>query len=242
MTAWPRTPPTQSSSLQTTQQEGLITTTEETAYREEVRALGVWCQENNLSLNVNKTTEMVVDFSKQQREHPPIHIDGTVVEKVESFKILCVLITDKLKWSTHIDCVVKKAQQCLFNLRRLKKFVLTHKTLTNFYRCTIESILSGCITAWYGNCTAHIHKALQRVVRSAQCISGGKIPALLDTNSTRCQRKDKKIIKDINHLSHCLFTLLSSKRRGQYRCIKAGTERLKNHFYLKAIRLLNSHH
>ncbi|KAK6293483.1 hypothetical protein J4Q44_G00358090 [Coregonus suidteri] len=30
--------------------------------------------------------------------------------------------------------------------------------------------------------------------------------------------------------------------RGQYRCIKAGTEKLKNSFYLKAIRLLNSHH
>uniref|UniRef100_A0A8C7KDK4 Protein phosphatase 1 regulatory subunit n=1 Tax=Oncorhynchus kisutch TaxID=8019 RepID=A0A8C7KDK4_ONCKI len=30
---------------------GLITNNDETAYREEVRAIGVWCQENNLSLN-----------------------------------------------------------------------------------------------------------------------------------------------------------------------------------------------
>ena len=40
------------------------------AYREVVRALGVWCQENNLSLNVSKTKEMIVDYRKQQREHP----------------------------------------------------------------------------------------------------------------------------------------------------------------------------
>uniref|UniRef100_A0A4W5L6E0 Reverse transcriptase domain-containing protein n=1 Tax=Hucho hucho TaxID=62062 RepID=A0A4W5L6E0_9TELE len=59
---------------------GLITNNDETAYREEVRALGVWCQENNLSLNVSKTKEMIVDFRKQEREHPPIHIEGTVVE------------------------------------------------------------------------------------------------------------------------------------------------------------------
>ena len=59
---------------------GLIINNDETAYREEMRALGVWCQENYLSLNVNKTEEM-----KQLREHPPIHIDGTVEEKVESF-------------------------------------------------------------------------------------------------------------------------------------------------------------
>ena len=63
---------------------GLITNNNETAYREEVRALRVWCQENNLSLNVNLTKEMIVDFKKQQREQPSIHIDGTAVEKVES--------------------------------------------------------------------------------------------------------------------------------------------------------------
>ncbi|CDQ97627.1 unnamed protein product [Oncorhynchus mykiss] len=50
---------------------GLITNNNEMAYREEVRALGVWCQENNLTLNVNKTKEMIVDFRKQQREQPP---------------------------------------------------------------------------------------------------------------------------------------------------------------------------
>ena len=138
--------------------------------------------------------------------------------------------------------MVKKAQQRLFNLRRLKKFGLSPKALTNFYRCTIESILSGCIPALYGNCTAHNRRALKRVVRSAQRITGGKLPALQDTDSTHCHRKVKKIIKDNNHPSHCLFTSLSSGRRGQYRCIKAGTERLKNSFYLKAIRLLNSHH
>ena len=88
----------------------LITNNDEMAYREEVRALGVWCQENNLTFNVNKTKEMIVDFRKQQREHPPIHIDGTVVERVVSFKFLGVHITDKLNWSTHTDSIVKKAQ------------------------------------------------------------------------------------------------------------------------------------
>jgi hypothetical protein len=68
------------------------------------------------------------------------------VEKVESFKFRGVHIIDKLKWITHTDIVVKKAQQCLFNLMRLKKCGLSPKTLTNFYRCTIENILSGCIT------------------------------------------------------------------------------------------------
>ena len=111
----------------------LVTNNDKSAYREEVRVLGMWCQENNLSPIVYKTREMIVEFRKQQRKHVPIHIEGTVVEKVESVKLLGVHITDKLKWSTHTDSVIKKAKQCLFNLRRLKKFGLSPKTLTNFY-------------------------------------------------------------------------------------------------------------
>jgi hypothetical protein len=36
---------------------GLITDNDETAYREEVRDLSEWCQNNNLSLNVTETKE-----------------------------------------------------------------------------------------------------------------------------------------------------------------------------------------
>ena len=199
-------------SSQSSTEVGLITNNDETAYREEVRALGVWCQENNLSLRINKTKEMIVDFRKQQREHLRIHIEGTAVEKVGSVKFLGVHITDKLKWSTQTDSVMKKVQQRLFNLRRLRKSGLSPKTLTNLYRCTFESIKSGGITAGYGNCTTLNHKALQRVVRSAQCITGGKLPALHDSYTTRCHRKAIKIIKDNNHPSHCLFTPLPSSR------------------------------
>ena len=99
---------------------GLITNNDETAYREEVRALGVWCQENNLSLKANKTKEMIVDFMKQQREQPPFpHLR----DSGEGVRFLGVHITDKLKWSTHADSVLLR----LF--RRLNKFGMSPKTL-----------------------------------------------------------------------------------------------------------------
>ncbi|XP_064849550.1 uncharacterized protein LOC135559287 [Oncorhynchus masou masou] len=79
---------------------------------------------------------------KQQTEHAPIHINGTAVEKVESFKFLGIHITDNLKWSTHTDSVVRMAQQPLFNLRRLKKFGLAPKTLRNLYRCILREFFA----------------------------------------------------------------------------------------------------
>jgi hypothetical protein len=64
-----------------------------------------------ITLNVNKTKELIVDFRRPQREHAPINIDVAAMEKVKSFKFLGVHISGNLKWSTHADSVVKKAQQ-----------------------------------------------------------------------------------------------------------------------------------
>jgi hypothetical protein len=66
------------------------------AYREEVRDLAVWCQDNNLSLNVSMTKELIVDYRKSRTVHAPIHIDGAVVEQIESFKFLGAHITNIL--------------------------------------------------------------------------------------------------------------------------------------------------
>jgi hypothetical protein len=92
---------------------GLITDNDETSYREEVRDLAVWCQYNNLSLNVSKTKELIVDY-----------INRAVLERVESFKFLSVHITNKLLLSKHTKTVVKRARQHCFPLRRLK--ILSH--------------------------------------------------------------------------------------------------------------------
>ncbi|KAI4898380.1 hypothetical protein NFI96_010195 [Prochilodus magdalenae] len=151
---------------------GLISNNNEEAYREEVSFLTHWCRENNLSLNVNKTKELIVDFRKQERVHTPITIAGAAVERVSSFKLLGVHITEELTRTEHTTRVVKKAQQRLSFLRRLRRFGMDPRTLRTSYTCTVESILTGSITTWYGSCTAIERKALQRVVRTAQYITG----------------------------------------------------------------------
>ena len=87
---------------------GLITDNDETAHREEVRELAMWCQDNNLSLNVSKIKE-IVDLRKRRAEQAPININ---------IKFLGVHIINELSWSKHI----KRAQNKRFPLRRLKRF------------------------------------------------------------------------------------------------------------------------
>ncbi len=80
-------------------------------------------------------------------------------------------------------------------------------------------------------------KALQRVVRLAERISGSALPSLQDIYLKRCRSRAFKI-KDSNHPGNCLFTLLPSGKR--FRCLMAKTERLRWSFFPQAIRLLNS--
>eukprot|EP00061_Rhincodon_typus_P006161 g26502.t1 len=81
-----------------------------------------WCNENNLSLNVDKTKELIDFRKKGGGEHAPIYINETEVEKVKNIKFLGVTITVNLSWTSHINVKVKKAQQHLFFLKRLRKF------------------------------------------------------------------------------------------------------------------------
>ena len=46
----------------------MITDGDETAYMEEVSDLAVWRRDNNLSLNVSKTKELIVNYRKQRGE------------------------------------------------------------------------------------------------------------------------------------------------------------------------------
>ncbi len=152
---------------------GLISNNDETHYREEVAQLAEWCGANNLSLNVEKTKEVVMDFRRNSVDHPPLTIDTSTVERVSSTKFLGVHITEDLTWTTNTKSISKKAQQRLHFL--------------------------SCITVWYGNCCAADRKTLQRTVNTAAKIIGAPLPSILDIFLTRCSSKAKSIVEDPTH-------------------------------------------
>ena len=105
-----------------------------------------------------------MDNRKRRTKHAPILIDEVVVEQVEIFKFLGVYITNKLTWSKHTKTVVKRAQQNLFPLRRLKRLGMGPQILKRFYSCTFESMVASLP----GMATAHPPTARHYRVRTAQ--------------------------------------------------------------------------
>lgn len=216
---------------------GLISDNDETHYREEVHQLTQWCSANNLVLNTGKTKEVIVDFRRsRKRAHAPLLMDGEEVEQVDNIKYLGLHITSDLSWSLNTGRLVKKAQQRLFFLRKLKRAGLSSRLLVNFYRATIESILCLSVTVWYGSTTAQERKQLARVVRTAQGIVGCPLPNLDSMYTGRVRKRAKSIATDPSHPGHRLFVPLPSGRR--YRSIRSTTSRLKNSFYPRAVRAI----
>ncbi len=140
-------------------------------------------------------------------------ISRTPVERLSSFKYLGVNISEDLTWTAHIQTQVKKARQRLYHLRQLRKFRVSPAILKTFYSGAIESVLTQCISVWYSNATNQDCKALQRVVRLAERISGSALPSLQDIYFKRCKSRAAKIIKDSNHPGNRLFISLPSGKR-----------------------------
>ncbi len=150
--------------------------------------------------------------------------------------VVCILFF--YLWNTKWDVSQKKARQRLYHLWQQRKFRVSPTILKTFYSGAIESVLTQCISVWYNNATNQDCKALHRVVRLAERISGSTLPSLQDIYLKRCKSRAAKIIKDSNHPGNHLFHLLPSGRR--YRSLMAKTERLRRSFFPQAIRLLNS--
>ena len=90
-----------------------------------------------LQLHVAKTKEMILDFSRNQREYSGIEIKGETVGRVKSYKYLGITFDDKLSWRCHVDAVVKKIHSRLYCLRKLRSFDVREAILQMFYTADV---------------------------------------------------------------------------------------------------------
>ncbi len=180
---------------------GLIQDGDESAYRQEVKELAVWCSLNNLELNTLKTVEMIVDFRRNPPALPPLTIMNSSVKTVESLRFMGTTISQDLKWDNHIDSIVKKAQQRLYFLHQLMKFNLPQELLIQLYSAIIESVLCTSITVWFSSATKSDPRRLRRVVQTAERIIGTTLPTLQELYSSRVSKRAGKITLD-PHIQH----------------------------------------
>ena len=97
---------------------------------------------NNMQLNPSKCKLMRVDFLHYNSCYSqPIAVGESVIESVQSFKLLGVYISVDLSWSTHCDYIIKKSNRRLYALRKLKSCGVQEGELVAVYCSLLRSVL-----------------------------------------------------------------------------------------------------
>ena len=127
--------------------EGIINT--------ELSHVNVWLKANKLSLNVAKTKVMVFHTSNKIVNYPKLKINDYVIERVQSFKFLGLLVHYSMTWSKHIEYVSLKISRTLGILNRLKLMYPQYIALT-LYNTLIMPHLHYSLLTW-GSCIKEKH-------------------------------------------------------------------------------------
>lgn len=157
----------------------LINNNNETIYRSEVNNVPLGGQQSS-----SKCEKVKIDCSGlQERAWPSSsNNDAAAVKRVGSSKFLIVHISQDLSWKLSGMSLAQQAQQELYFLQEIRKTPMP--IMYSLYRGTIGSILTTCITMWFGACTIFWRKTLQRTVKAAKKIIGAFLWTFTITTST----------------------------------------------------------
>jgi hypothetical protein len=210
----------------------------DSVYFEEVDRFSLWCKQNFLDLNVQKTKEMIMDFRKTSTPIPDLFIEGVKVERVTEYKYLGTVIDEKLNFNSNTHSIHKKCQSRIYLLQKLRKLGVNTRILQTFYSSFIESVLTFSFMCWYGSLCVRSKNVLDRVVNVCGKIVGVQQQSLCVLYERRVMRKASNICTDRSHVLAHHFELLPSGRR--FRVPKTRTVRGKSSFIPKAITILNN--
>jgi hypothetical protein len=121
-----------------------------------------------MELNPKKCKEMIINFLQYRIAcDQSMFINGLCVERVHSFKLLGVYLSEDLTWNTHVDRILKKTNSRLFALRLLKKAGLGLTDLITIYCSVIRSIPEYASPVWAalpGYLSSHLESVQKRAI------------------------------------------------------------------------------
>ena len=96
----------------------------------------VWCEENKLTMNREKTKFMLVKHTKVSGE-PQVKIGNYKLSTVHTYEYLGIILDDKLSMNFYLESMWKKANAKIGILAKIRRFI-TEKTAMKIYKVMIR--------------------------------------------------------------------------------------------------------
>ena len=134
-----------------------------------------WSNINHVKPNPLKCQAMQVCLRNSPPQVCDLTIEGEPVTFVHEAKILDLWLQNNLKWSSHIEHTLEKANKKLFMLRTLKKFGFSSEELCIVYKGYVRPILEYADVVWHSGITIKQTKEFEQVQkRACRIIQGNK--------------------------------------------------------------------
>ena len=150
---------------------------------------------------------------------PPITIDGNCIDRVDSFKLLGIIITSNLSWEEHVSAIHAKACKRLHFLKLLKRSSLSSQDLLQYYKTVVRSVIEYACPVWQSSLTMEQRNRLESIQRRAiRIISGSSDYELyctiygIEPLAVRLDELTKCMFNRICRPTDCLHSILPSSR------------------------------
>ena len=112
-------------------------------------------------------TQIMKMTRKKQRFTSTFFLNNTELEEVDEFKDVGVITENHLRWNSHVNCVVVKANRMLGLIKRTGKGLNDLKTLRTLYCSLVRTNPEYCSVVWSPYSRKNIDK-LEGVQRRAE--------------------------------------------------------------------------
>ena len=132
----------------------------------EINLIFEWLNSNKLSLNISKTKYMVFRHPQTSLSKIPklvLSVNDTIIEKVDNFDFLGLVLNEKMSWNSHINKVSRKISSVIGIMSRSRN-ILDKSILLKIYNSLILSRLHYSILCW-GFDTKNVFKLQKKAIR-----------------------------------------------------------------------------
>jgi len=148
---------------------------------------------SSLNHMVINTKEMLIG-SIQKNPPPLLQLDGQPVERVTSYKLLGLHVTDSLEWNEHVSSLFARAAQRLHVVQQLKRAAMSSDDLLYYYQSVVRPVIEYACVVWHTSLTQEQTKQLESIQKRAMKIifgiNSGDLPRALVTVPTLADRRE----------------------------------------------------
>ena len=139
--------------------------TMEFATQDCIDKISSWTTDNLMKLNEQKCNYMI--FSRSSTEFTTrLHINDHLLERVSSFKLLGVQISEDLSWDKNCQEICRKAYSRISLLTKLKYAGVSIEDLIEIYILFIRSIVEYCCVLYHSSLTVKQSNKLEIIQKT----------------------------------------------------------------------------